>query len=236
MTSVHDELDLRDSQIPATVLPWLLVSTVTSHAVRLYCLYKCHIYRRVARPTGLPQSPEEYAAVLQLDDVQHYQAVHQELVDVGAVTEKLEVDDDGVTRTIFLLNDLSPSQAAMEDERHRRYMEKLEADRVAATRPEAIAKPVKGFVYVIGPADSNRVKIGYSANVSGRRKALEASSPYLLIERWKTPEGKPLEDALHERFRKCRTHGEWFDFGRRDPVAAVQKAVRELQSPADPSS
>ncbi|MFI7121950.1 GIY-YIG nuclease family protein [Amycolatopsis sp. NPDC049868] len=229
MTMVIDQRDPRDSQLPATVLPWLLLSEVSSHAVRLYCLYKLSVYNRVERATGLPQSPSEFAAVLRLDDIEQYHAIHQELIAIGAVTEKPRIDDAGLTHTTFLLNDLSPAHMAKEDERRTQFAERYTADRAAANEPEEICSQPTGFVYVIGQAGSNVVKIGYSIAVTSRLKNLQTSNPHPLEVRWDTPGDRRLEDALHLRFAKYRTTGEWFDFGHVDPVKVVPAAVAEIQ-------
>ncbi|WP_052120442.1 GIY-YIG nuclease family protein [Amycolatopsis sp. MJM2582] len=229
MTMVIDEKNPRDSQLPVTVLPWLLLSEVSSHAVRLYCLYKLFVHYRTDAVDGLPRSPKEFAAVLRLDDIEEYHAVHQELIAVGAVTEEHRIDDAGLTHTTFLLNDLSPSQIVKEDERSRQLTERYAAKYAAANTPGQACPLLKGFVYVIGQVGSNVVKIGYSIDVSSRLKSLQTSNPNPLEVRWYTPGDRRLEDALHLRFVKYRTNGEWFDFGHLDPVVEVRAAVSEFQ-------
>ena len=65
------------------------------------------------------------------------------------------------------------------------------------------------FVYFMQRADG-RIKIGYSTNVSRRRKNIEsAAGPVSLLA---VVPGGPLEEsALHMKFHGFRVHGEWFD-------------------------
>jgi hypothetical protein len=86
-------------------------------------------------------------------------------------------------------------------------------------------------VYVIGSPSSRLVKIGRTKNLKKRFGDIQRMSPAPLEVLWSTPGGHKLEQALHERFRTQRSHGEWFDFGTTDAVKAVAQAVDELQPP-----
>lgn len=90
-----------------------------------------------------------------------------------------------------------------------------------------------GVVYVIGVAGSPVVKIGRSAKPAGRLGDIQRMSPVRLEIRWQVEGGAELEGALHRRFKELRTHGEWFDFGDLDPVAAVEAAVDAIRAEAD---
>lgn len=65
------------------------------------------------------------------------------------------------------------------------------------------------FIYLI-EAQNGLVKIGIAQNVRDRYQASRVCSPVLtrLIAMW--PGTRIDEDALHERFRSVREHGEWF--------------------------
>ncbi|MFF0087374.1 GIY-YIG nuclease family protein [Streptomyces canus] len=80
-------------------------------------------------------------------------------------------------------------------------------------------------VYVIGAVDSPVAKIGVSADPERRLRQIQAMSPLRLEILWKCTGGYPLEGRLHARLRAYHSHGEWFDFQDRDPVAVVQTAL-----------
>lgn len=84
-------------------------------------------------------------------------------------------------------------------------------------------------VYLIGNADNRLVKIGMTTKGSLERlNGIQMMSPSILTVLWTTPGGRDLEHELHYRFRTERRHGEWFDFGERDPIAALSDAVAEI--------
>jgi hypothetical protein len=68
-----------------------------------------------------------------------------------------------------------------------------------------------GYVYFLGNREMGMVKIGYSADSpENRLKALQTGSP-VLLERMGIVRGdKSLEYWLHSKFKKDRSHGEWF--------------------------
>ncbi|PWK84486.1 T5orf172 domain-containing protein [Lentzea atacamensis] len=214
--------------MPALVPAWLVLSEVSAQAVRLYCLYKLGVGNFSQPPVHFPRSPQGFAAALRLD-LEQYSAVHQELIDVGAIEEVRHVDEAGKVELILRVNELSPSQRVEEDER-RRLHQRLLAER-RATEEDSGQTPVvaKGFVYVIGQVGTKRVKIGYTQDLARRLKALQTSNPYKLEVLWQTAGDMRLEEKLHRRFAKRRIQGEWFDFGRFDPVKAIEKAVNQIQ-------
>jgi hypothetical protein len=160
-----------------------------------------------------------------MDDVTQFQAAHQELIAVGAVNEREEIDEDGNITTVFGIQQLSPSQRE-EDEQQR---QQLAERRAAALKGPPVDTKPPGNVYVIRETGSRLVKIGYSADVTKRHKSLQTSNPNALELLWHTPGDRDLEDALKERFKKRRVRGEWFDFGKLDPVKEVSRAVHEIQ-------
>jgi hypothetical protein len=80
-------------------------------------------------------------------------------------------------------------------------------------------------VYLVGKADSSVVKIGTTKNLNARLRSLQAGYPLQIEVRWHRPGGWALEQYLHKCFAKYRLEGEWFDFGKQDPVDAVLRAV-----------
>ena len=83
-------------------------------------------------------------------------------------------------------------------------------------------------VYLVGCKRSRRVKIGCTSGDPAARLAdLQIGSPYPLRLLWvSSPEhGIATELKLHRLFTGYRTHGEWFDFGRANPVNLISAAV-----------
>lgn len=91
-----------------------------------------------------------------------------------------------------------------------------------------MTQPKTQYVYLIGSSGSSLVKIGTTNNVASRLKSIQNMSPAPLSVLWQVEGGFALERALHERFHQYRQHGEWFDFGQRNPVTVVSKAAASL--------
>jgi hypothetical protein len=85
------------------------------------------------------------------------------------------------------------------------------------------------MIYVIAPAESTVVKIGYTINKpSFRLGNLQVGNPEQLVVRWAEEGDEQLERHLHAVFKDYRLRGEWFDlssFG--DPVQAVKDEIRK---------
>ena len=199
-------------RVPLQIPQWLVLSGISPQAVMFYCLYQVSIAasrRTIRSATGIPQSPDEYATALQLDDVAQVEAAHRELLVIGAVEESQETDENGAVTTIVGIHESSPSQRAEDDERDRQLAEQ----RAGALQEPPVSQDPPGHVYLIREAVSRLVKIGYSANVTKRHKVLQNSNPNPLDLLWHTPGDLELEGMLMERFKKRRVRGEWFDFG-----------------------
>lgn len=98
------------------------------------------------------------------------------------------------------------------------------------------SKPIQ-WVYLVGSPLVTPVKIGTSRRPAERLADLQVGSPVPLSLLWKTPGTRDLERMLHDYFVHYRTHGEWFDFGTLNPIAAVTGALslfgyRQAVSPA----
>lgn len=90
--------------------------------------------------------------------------------------------------------------------------------------------PAGSVVYVIGNADNRLVKIGTTSQSKlERMSGIQTMSPSILTVLWTTTGDEELEHKLHYEFRAERRHGEWFDFGDRDPVATVAPAATRLK-------
>lgn len=83
-------------------------------------------------------------------------------------------------------------------------------------------------VYLIGASGMPLAKIGRTKDPQGRLRSIQRMSPVQLEIRWQTDGGSALETHLHRRFKALRTHGEWFDFGDKDPVAEVEAAAQAM--------
>lgn len=94
------------------------------------------------------------------------------------------------------------------------------------------ANQMKSVVYVIGPTNQHRVKIGTTEHIDKRPKTIQSMSPVPLQVLWTTPGDRRLEDALHEHFKDRRAHGEWFDFPDVHAVREIQWAVKRIEDPA----
>lgn len=97
-------------------------------------------------------------------------------------------------------------------------------------------KPVQ-WVYLVGSPLVTPVKIGTSRNPAQRLSDLQIGSPVPLLLLWRTPGTRELERMLHDYFVHYRTHGEWFDFGTLNPIAAVAGALSLFgyRLPANPA-
>lgn len=70
---------------------------------------------------------------------------------------------------------------------------------------------MSGFIYFIWARGySSGVKIGYAADVMRRARALQCQTGIPLVIIGQIPGTKADELAIHERFKACRLHGEWF--------------------------
>ena len=93
------------------------------------------------------------------------------------------------------------------------------------------------YVYVIAAPEISlgRVKIGHTNNHPSERLAqLQTGSPTQLRLAYFTEGNQATERILHAYFAAYRVHGEWFEFGDRNPVAAVTDAVTLLRDAVEP--
>jgi len=83
-------------------------------------------------------------------------------------------------------------------------------------------------VYVIEAQGLGRYKIGHTKNELERRvKAMQTGSPVVLSLLCWCLGDSGLEAELHDKFKDCRLHGEWFELGpsKLDELCAIVKIV-----------
>lgn len=89
-------------------------------------------------------------------------------------------------------------------------------------------------VYALSQPGATLVKIGHAGDLRARVRGLMAGSPVPLVLRGHWDGDTGTEARLHRHFAACRRHGEWFDFGDVDPVAAISAALGcDASPPAD---
>ncbi|MEU4955204.1 GIY-YIG nuclease family protein [Streptomyces lavendulae] len=82
------------------------------------------------------------------------------------------------------------------------------------------------YVYVVGPGRlGSPVKIGWSVNPKVRLTQLQVAHPEPLQILYQHPGPRELEGVLHRKFQRFRCNGEWFDFGKADPVPEIEDAA-----------
>lgn len=111
-------------------------------------------------------------------------------------------------------------------ERREPTLEQLMLEAESSSRAKAPRRDE--FLYVIGVPGSGIVKIGRTGDVEKRLRTLRNSSPNPIELLWCGRGSGDIEPALHERFRRYRTHGEWFDFGKSVPLKRVIATAVEL--------
>jgi hypothetical protein len=75
-------------------------------------------------------------------------------------------------------------------------------------------RPGYGYVYVIGKSADGPVKLGIAANARKRIKEIETMNGEKFGFIWVSPLASnyaEIESSAHERMRKFRGHGEWFN-------------------------
>jgi hypothetical protein len=166
-------------------------------------------------------------------------------IEIPAVIELLDLVAAGAVTAAEARDCLNSLAVDINERMDREYEERW--DRIEKQRTSAPAQPQKErldprWVYAISTEDNPKViKIGVATDIAKRMKSLQIGSAATLVLRWSAQGGYPLENHLHETFRKKRTHGEWFDFGRAaDPVKKINEAargfLRRFEAPTDASA
>lgn len=111
-------------------------------------------------------------------------------------------------------------------------------DLPAESEPAAQARQADDL-YVIGEGfPCGIVKIGRALNPKKRLGSIQTGYPRRLSILHAEEGAGELEEQVHDHFRAERLHGEWFDFGSREPVAEVKlilSLVRRRIAPLPPS-
>jgi hypothetical protein len=74
--------------------------------------------------------------------------------------------------------------------------------------PTKLQKPRRGLVYFV--QGGTRMKVGFSDNFVRRLKAIQTGCSYPVIVRLTIKADENLERAIHAKFWRSRTCGEWF--------------------------
>lgn len=77
--------------------------------------------------------------------------------------------------------------------------------------PEVVDWTRPGFVYFFHAPTTNRIKIGYSLNPTGRLADILTSTPESVVDLGHIRAAYRDEKALHQRFGHIRVHREWFE-------------------------
>lgn len=152
-------------------------------------------------------------------------------IEVPAVIELLDLIVSGAVTAEEARDSLSGLATTINEEQDREYermLESMERARVAAPRIVQPTRDDSRWVYVVSSeAEPKIVKIGVASNVERRIKSLQTGAATRIVLRWSVRGGLPLESHLHEKFRRLRLNGEWFDFRRvADPVKVISRAAQ----------
>lgn len=150
-------------------------------------------------------------------------------IEVPAVLELLDLVVAGAASAQEVRDVLSQVATQVNEEQDRDYARRLEEQelRYVQDQPVRPPKPDSRWVYAVSSENEPKIiKIGVASNVKNRIKSIQTGSASLISVRWSTRGGRPLEDYLHEKFRRRRLTGEWFDFRRvTDPVKLISDAA-----------
>lgn len=150
-------------------------------------------------------------------------------IEVPAVIELLDLVVAGVASAQEVRDVLSQVATEVNEEQDRDYERRLEEQEQMHPQQQPVRppKPDTRWVYAVSSENEPKImKIGVAGNVKNRIKGIQTGSASLILLRWSTRGGRPLEDHLHEKFRRRRLTGEWFDFRRvADPVKLISEAA-----------
>ena len=93
------------------------------------------------------------------------------------------------------------------------------------TKQRASSKGQKGIVYIVHAEGTTRIKIGRSALPGPRLASLETASPYRLkvLRQIPAQDSAFLERLLHQRYKRYRQKGEWFEL----PIDVLHALLQE---------
>ena len=85
-----------------------------------------------------------------------------------------------------------------------------------------------GFVYFIRRGKKGPIKIGFTYDVSERRRALQTGCAERLHIMAVAAGTRADEEGAHEKLKRYRMRGEWFQ-----PAPAVLEAIRKVKADPD---
>lgn len=164
-----------------------------------------------------------------VSDIREQAATYGTDIEVPAVIELLDLIVSGVASAEEVRDLLGQVATQINEEQDREYEDRQQAQErsYAKGRPVPAVRPDSRWVYAMSSEDEpNVIKIGVARNVRSRMKGIQTGSAFPIALLWSTRGGKPLEDHLHETFRRRRLTGEWFDFRRvSNPVKLISDAA-----------
>lgn len=109
---------------------------------------------------------------------------------------------------------------------------RLSTRRMARERSKKSGRPMPRHVYFVGGGGGSAlIKIGSAFDIELRLEQLRAISPVpLWLLFWVLHGGESMERRLHETFRACRAHGEWFRVDEEELKAAVEALIAERRA------
>ncbi len=86
------------------------------------------------------------------------------------------------------------------------------------------------FVYVFVNYFSNVCKIGYSANPIKRLNTIQTGCPFKLKMIVVVKGNRSVEKALHKKYKKYKTNGEWFNYKEelKEAIEKIKNSDRNL--------
>lgn len=148
-------------------------------------------------------------------------------IEIPAVIEILDLVAAGAVTAAEARDCLESLAVEINERMDREYEERWDRVERQAAVPQQPQKERldSRWVYAISTEDNPKViKIGVATDIAKRMKSLQIGSAATLVLRWSAQGGYPLENHLHEAFRKRRMHSEWFSF---DRVADPAKKINE---------
>lgn len=165
-----------------------------------------------------------------ISDVRAQSPAYGAYVEIPAVIELLDLVAAGAVPLEEVRNDLMQLGTEINEDQERevaRWRQGAVEEEAHQQRDDPVRQTDSRWVYVVSSEDNPKVvKIGVASNIERRIKNLQVSAPTRIILRWSARGGLPLESHLHEKFRRRRMSGEWFDFRRvANPVKLISEAA-----------
>ncbi|MGW9238031.1 GIY-YIG nuclease family protein [[Kitasatospora] papulosa] len=166
-----------------------------------------------------------------ISDVREAAPTYGTDIEVPAVVELLDLVASGAVTAEEArdsLNNLATAINKKQDREYERMLENMEQVSVCSPRV-ALTQNDTRWVYAVSSDDDPKViKIGVAGDIERRIKTLQTGAASRIVLRWSARGGLRLESHLHEKFRRRRMSGEWFDFRRvSNPVKVIEAAAEQ---------